>query len=481
MSAVPRIARNVALLYSARVTSTLLKFLLFIWIGRILGEATLGKFTFATVFTAFFSILLSLGLDDLLVREVARDKTAASKYLGNIASLRVILSAVVFGLIALVINLMGYPQDTRLAVYIFGGYVVFSSLTSLFRANFRAFEQMQWDSLLEILESVITASVGLLLLFRGFGLIEISLVFLFASIINFIIGFRLCDGKFAKIKFGFDIEFLKTMIKNAIPFCVTMLLILSIRMDTILLSTMKGDAIVGGYNAAYQVVLAFDPLALTFMSAVVPVISRFFISSQVMVQVAYEKSFKYLVILGFPMAVGGMILADKIILLLYGAPFTGSIIALQILIWNILLSCMNRPMLYTLGAINRQGTSALIIIVAVAVSIGLNYLLIPRWSYVGSAFATLVTGSLLTAAFWYAASKYGHRLSVGRLILKPMIASLAMGAIVYVGSWLVGANLLLLVAVGIAVYFLLLYFVRGFSMDDQRLFREAIRMGRRAP
>lgn len=53
-----------------------------------------------------------MGLSTLTTREVARDKKLANKYLGNIAMMKLILVTLTFGLIALTINLLGYPEQT---------------------------------------------------------------------------------------------------------------------------------------------------------------------------------------------------------------------------------------------------------------------------------------------------------------------------------------------------------------------------------
>ena len=100
---------------------------------------------------------------------------------------------------------------------------------------------------------------------------------------------------------------------------------------------MKGDAVVGWYNAAYQLVIGLKPIPRLFMNALFPLMSSYFASSNESFKVAYEKSFKYLLILGLPLAVGITLLADRFILLFYGQQFYPSIIALQILAWDILL------------------------------------------------------------------------------------------------------------------------------------------------
>lgn len=97
MSTVQRIAKNTAVLYAAHIVTALLTLLLVVFIARELGDITFGKYSFALAFTAIFAVFLDLGFLTLIVRDVARDKSLASKYLGNIAVIKVILSVIVFG------------------------------------------------------------------------------------------------------------------------------------------------------------------------------------------------------------------------------------------------------------------------------------------------------------------------------------------------------------------------------------------------
>lgn len=476
MSTVQRIAKNAITLYAAWIVGVILSLVLTVFVARILGDVIYGKYTFALVFTGFFGVLTNLGTDVVLIREVARDKSKATKYLGNFVVIRLILSAIVLALIALTINLMNYPWDTIIAVYIFGGYTIITSLTAIFRVTFRAFERMEYEALINVLGRIITTSLGLLVLFMGFGLIELAYVFLVASIVNLILSVLICAKRFAKLKLEIDLDFWKKSIKIAIPFSLSNIFVMVyVRIDTIMLSIMKGDAVVAWYNAAYNLVLTFEPIVFVFMTTVFPLMSRLFISSEESLRVIYEKSFKYLILLGLPISVGGMVLAGKIIPFLFGAEFTNSIIVLQILIWDCLLLCMYRPIMYLLGSINRQGTMALIGLGGAAVNVGLNLLLIPRFSYVGAGITTLVTESLVTAVSWYAVSKYFYRLPVHKIMVKPLIASVVMGAIVYFCSQVTSMSLALLIVLGAAVYFILLYLIRAFSEDDRSLFQEVVR------
>ena len=127
MSTIQRIAKNTTVLMIAQVAGYLLAFFSMMYIARYLGAAGFGILSFALALTGIFAVFGDLGLQPLTVREVAGDKSLALKYVANVSLMKVILAAVTFGLIALTVNLMGYPSETIKVVYLLALSVIFAA------------------------------------------------------------------------------------------------------------------------------------------------------------------------------------------------------------------------------------------------------------------------------------------------------------------------------------------------------------------
>jgi len=477
MSTVQRIAKNTAVLFAAQAVTAVLGLALSILIARTLGDVEFGNYSFALALTAIFAIFLDLGFNRLIVREVARDKSAAPKYLGNIAIIKAILSVVVFGLIALIINLLNYPHDITMAVLIFGLYIIFIAFGDLSRATFRAFERMEYEALVSIIRQVIITSLGIAAVLMGYGLIQIAYAFLIGGIFYFIINFSICRRKFATPKLEIDFNFLKTAAKTALPLSfISIATIIYFRIDTVMLSVMKGAAVVGWYNAAHNLVFALDPIPILFTAALFPFMATSFISSPDSLKATYERAQRYLLLLGLPLAVGTMLLSHRIILLFYGAQFTPAIVGLQILAWHILLFFMYNLLGNVLISINRQNQMAITAGSCALINVILNLALIPRFSYVGAAIATVITEAILFAVYFYFASKYLYRLPFHRVIIKPSIACAAMALFIHFCS---GINLAALIVLAAVIYFAVLCLLKGFDKEDFALLRQAIKLPRR--
>ena len=474
MNTVQRIAKNTTALFAAQFVVSILGLILTIFIARSLGAVIFGKYSFALAFTAIFAVFSDLGYNTLLIREVARDKSQASKYLNNVLCMRALLSFVIFALIVITINVMDYPADTKNVIYLFGIYTLIVSFSAVFKVTFRAFEKMEYEAGITIFTNIIRVSLGLLVLFLGYGLIELAWVFLFSGIFEFLISHLVCEKRFVKPKIELDFDFWKNTIKVALPLSMLSIFgLIYVRIDTIMLSMMKGDAVVGWYNAAYGLVLGFMPIPSLFLNAIFPLMSRYFVSSQDSLKVAYEKASKFLLILGLPLAVGITLLADRIILLLYGQQFYPSIIALQILAWALLLRFLFAPTGNVLVSTNKQNQMATVAGMGALLNVILNLILIPPLSYVGAAIATIITEIFILGIYFYMVSKSIHKLPLSNLIAKPLIACLVMGLFIY---FCAAMNLLLIISLSIIFYFTILYLIGGFSKDDIDLIRQIFKM-----
>ena len=79
MNTVQTIAKNTGALALAQIITMVLGLVLVIFIARFLGDVEFGKLAFAQSFTGILVIFADVGLSVLTVREVARNKSQASK------------------------------------------------------------------------------------------------------------------------------------------------------------------------------------------------------------------------------------------------------------------------------------------------------------------------------------------------------------------------------------------------------------------
>jgi len=474
MNTVKRIAKNTLLLFIAQAIGILLSIVLVIFLARFLFSEGYGRYSFVFSFIAIFAIFIDFGFNTLLTREIARNKNKLREYFNNAVSIRLILSALILFLIILTINLMNYSSDVKIAVYIIGISTIIGAFSALFNSVFRAFEKMEYEALTGIIEKVVIFSLSIFLLFLGYGLVAMCLVFLFGSIVNFFICLYIYKKKFVRIAFKFEKnnKIWSFLIKNGLPFALAgIFTIFYLKIDTIMLSVMKGDSVVGWYNAAQNITSSLSFIAGVFLASIFPIISGFFVTSKESLKKVYYLSFKYLFIITLPISVGIFLLSERIIILLFTSKYLPSIGALKILAWLQIFAFLGWLLGTFLNSMNKQKLFTYAVGIGALINIILNLMLIPSLSLYGAAIATLITQIAVFSVLFYFNYKSLGSINF-RFAIKSIVATIFMSLVILT---LDKFNLAIIIAVSAAVYFAVFYLIKGFSEEDKEILSRIIK------
>jgi len=458
---------NTAALFVMNVASAGLMFFFMVYLARHLGDVGFGKFSFAVSFTGLFGVLVHLGLDMLLTREIARDKGKSSYYVGLAAGIRVLSSIFTVGLIFLAINLMGYPSDTKTLVYVFGFYVVLSYFARLYKAVLQAHERMDQQALVEIASKLVVTLAGILVLHYGGGLYAVAGVFLLGSLVDFLLSMFVCARYYTAVSPRVDAVEWSRMLTEAFPFFLSYgLLMVSFRIDVVLLSFLQTDAVVGWYSAAYKFLEGLNMFPDIVVVAAFPVFSRLYKTSRGRLGAMYSNIVSFFLVLGLPMAVGTTILASDLVGVFFGSQFENAVVALRILVWSEVAVFVYYTTGTLLNAVNLQKTNLRAVALGACANVLINLALIPHFAHVGAAYAKLVSETLVAAYGIIALHQAGFRLKIGSLLAKVVLASAVMAAVVYHLQWL-GIKA---IPVGALTYFAALWlFWRPSSADIKKI------------
>jgi O-antigen/teichoic acid export membrane protein len=265
-----------------------------------------------------------------------------------------------------------------------------------------------------VIEKIILVSLVVFVLSSGYGLIEIGYVYVFAGVIGLVLSFLIVLMRITKPKLVIDLTLWRKLVIGGIPFALNALFaVFFFRIDTVMLSILKGDAAVGIYNAAYNPLLALSGIISGMLvAAIYPVMSRYFVSSRDSLEVITILSARYMAMIGFPIAVGCFMLADRFIALFYAGQYLASIIAFQILAFFIPLRFVSSVTGTLLTSINRQSIRTVSVGLSALFNIVLNAALIPYLSYIGAGIATVLSEVFLYFVFIYYINKHYKKLEL---------------------------------------------------------------------
>lgn len=475
MSQLKTIGKNSAALLIAQILSYVLAFFYTLYMARYLGADGYGSISLAISLTGIFGILVDMGLNTLLIREVARDKSKTNSFISNTALMKIFLSLFTLGAIYVFVNLSGYSEQVKTLIYIVYISVVIGSYSNIFGAVMQAEEKMEYLSVSTIISGLVIFFGTLIGIYFSLDVIYFAVLYVTSNGLNFIYISLIYLWKFSFPKIEIDFGFWKPVLKEAWPFGFTSLSgQLYTYVDTVMISLMQGTLVVGWYSAAYRLILTllFVPTAVNI--AIFPVMSRLYTSSKESLILLNERYFKYMLILGIPLGFGTTVLADKIILLIFGAEYTPSIIALQILIWTMVFTFIGASFVQLLQSINKQLILTKISFICLVFNVILNLILIPKYSYIGASVVTLITEIILVSYTIFISFRLGYGIDIKKntkIFFKVIGGALVMSAFLLYFS---NVNLFLLVIMGIILYFTIIYLTKTVDDVDKQLFKELI-------
>lgn len=482
MSTVKRIAKNASVTFIGDNLLKVLSTILVIFIARYLGDVEYGKFAFALSFTGLFFILMDLGTRILIVREIAQNKKEASKIVANVLMLKFLSSIFVYLIILVAAYGLGYGKETLIAVAIAAAGLIFDSLSMTVGSIFQAFEKLEIPALMKTIRIVVRFAITLPLLINGSSFLTILIAYAAVQFLDFMVSILICYKRFVALTFDFDKKLILHLLKKSFPFLLSGIFVtVYFRIDITLMSKLapeslygfynnvSRDAVIGWYSSAYNLLDAVTSIAVAVSASILPVAVVYFQDSKEKLIRLYSLSIKFLTYLSIPIAVGTTLLADKIILLLYGSAYSNAALALRILVWTFIPLCINYIMGAAMIAIHKEKEGVYVLFLNAVLNIILNLLLIPAFSLYGAAIATVLTEIFYFIGYYYVMSRHIGKLNILSLIFKPLISSLVMGLIVY---YFINLNMIVLIVLGAVAYSACMFFLKAINEEEVTLIKK---------
>jgi len=466
------LAKNSLASFLTQISTPLTSFILVFFIARRFGSGFLGEYSVSLSMYYIFQAVSSFGINLLITREVAQDNSKANNYIINGSFLAVIFSTVAASTMCLSVHLVTNANLVKQSVYILSTSLVFFTLAIVYQSICRAFEKLEYITVPNIAANIFKLCLGIFFLYQGYGLITLVIVILGSQIINSIISLYFASRFITTPLKKIDLHFcIKTILSLPVFTFIIIISTIRINIDVLFLTNLVGVKEAGFYSAAYKLVNLFKLGIGCYIMALRPTIFRTFVSSLPAFKTLCTESIRYLVIIVLPIIAGGMVLADRIIILVYKDSFFPSTGPLYILIWILLFYSINQVIANALIGGNYERKNLKANVFGLAVSIGLNLALIPRFGAIGAAIAT--SGSVLTVAIlqFYFIARNLFKINIFGLMLKPLISALLMTGVLILCK---NGNLILITLFCAVIYLIGLCSLKTFSKNDLAIIRDIL-------
>ncbi|WP_048190960.1 flippase [Methanobacterium sp. SMA-27] len=474
MNATQKLTKNIGSLFTSQSLSYLISLIYTIYLVRYLGVVNYGILSFALALTSILGIFADFGLNTLMTRELAIEKSLTNKYLNNIFSIKLLEVSILLILIILIVQIVGYPQQTVFVLYIMMIFLIFNTFSTFFSSLFQAYEKLEYQSIATVLNSLLMLVGILILIHYNNNLITFTLLYAIIGgvILIYYLFVSTTKFEFPLPKIEIDWNFWKPTIKTAAQFgLIGVFVTIYVWIDSVMLSFMQGNQAVGLYNAAYRIVLLLLFIPTVINAAIFPVMSRLYGSSSNSLSKIVEKYFKFMILIGIPIGVAITLLSSQIIIMIFGNAFLESTPALQILVWATVFTFGNAAFVQLFQSTDKQILLTKITFIGMIINITLNVILIPKFSYIAASFNTLITEFIILALVLILAKRLGY-IKNGKGLIKDSIiitiSSLIMGIFIWEFK---DYNLLILILTSAFIYLIILFALKGINNDDINIIR----------
>jgi O-antigen/teichoic acid export membrane protein len=469
-----RILRNIGYIFGGGVFRAVLTPLFLVIIARRLGAEDFGGYSFAFSLASILLVLGDMGLSKLVVRELSPRREEASRYLGGLLLLRLATGAAGILVLYAFIRWAGRRGDVGWALLLIGVSLVLSTgFRRLFDAIFQALEEMKYQACMDMVDVFLTFGLGVYAVRSGWGLQGVALAMFYGSTVASILDFLLLVRKVGRPRLQWELDFMKSLIKGALPFAgMGLITFLFGYMNTVIISLFRGDWQAGLFSGAYRVVWGMALIPATVMTAVFPYLSRTRGEGKAH-GVLVGRVVKYLSMLSLPFSLLLLLYSRQVMELLYGAEYSGGVPALAIMAAAPVFSFAYIPLADLLNAHYRHRRSLAALLTAALVNAFLCLVLVQLMGISGAAVATLAAEAVLLAAIlyfsWRDMGVHPASLAYWRVGLAALVA----------GVLLLSIRPFLPMFAGITLYFLfyfpMLRVARAFDGWDRELVLSALR------
>jgi O-antigen/teichoic acid export membrane protein len=426
-SAPGRVATNTLARAAGEAVAKLGSLAFYVVLARELGSTDYGAFMFALALTGALLIGAGFGTDELIARQVARERGEAGRYMSDVIALKSLTALALLGVAIGVVVIGGYRAESKLATRFIGLGVAAEVMAKSWGAIFQAHERLELVSAGLIIQRVLTAVVGIAVLLSGGGLVAAALVYMGGAAVG-LLAVELMWRRFTWAQRplptrGGAFE----LLRGGLPIGVAALLwVLLLKVDVLMLSFLTNNHEVGLYSSASRLIEGTQFIAWAFNAAMLPWIAR---TTGPALARGYMLGLKLLTSALTPVALTVACFAAPIIALLYGDEFAGAATPLALLAPTMMLYGLQSLSGTLLIARDAPGVLVRVAGGVAIENIAGNAVAIPLWGADGAAGVAL-SSSLLMAGLtmWYASGRAGS-FSAGRAFVGPALAGAALVAV----------------------------------------------------
>ena len=371
-----------------------------IYVARYLGPERFGLLSYASSFVGIFVALATLGLDEVVVRELVKTPEQREKILGTSFLLKLVGTLLMWAAILVAIPFTENDFQTNILIIIIAFGVLFQAF-NVIDLSFQADVKSKYVVHAQFVQLIISSIVKIILVFNEAPLIWFASVFFLDAIVlalGLVFTYLHNSNKIFSWKWSYETS--KNLLHDSWPLIFAGIVVsVYMKIDQLMIKEMLGAKEVGLYAAAVKLSEAWYFIPMAIASSLYPAIINARVFQKEVYYQKIQNLFDLMVWIAVSIALPTTFLSTLVVEFLYGKEYLGSSSVLIIHIWTgvfVFLGVASSKYLLAENFIKKTFYRTFI---GALLNIIMNYYLIRIIGIEGAAISTLV--SHFFAAYLY--------------------------------------------------------------------------------
>jgi O-antigen/teichoic acid export membrane protein len=460
-----RAGRDIAMQIVVRVINLALGVVVTALIARSLGRAGYGQWSTIFVVLTLVGYIANFGLENVAVREAARDPEREHEWIGAVILLRfvVLVPAILLSIIA--IFALHESRQMLVAGLILVITMPFSG-TGALQLVFRLRLNNLVPMLVLTLRSVLWAIAVAIIYWRGGSMITLAIALTvtnaIGSIAQTVAALKLADRRPKPSR-----ALLAPLMRASLPIGVSGLLIVAYaRIDQLIVFEVVGSSAAGLYGSVYNVLEQAQFVPIAILTTLAPIMAASWPNDRDRLLRTVRRASELMAIASFGALAFVVVAATPLVRLFFGQAFVAAAPALPVLGGAFVFICfsyLDDNLLLVLGLQRRR---LFIGLLALAVNVAGNLVFVPIVGFMGAAWMTLATEAVvLAASVRLILSELDVPLPKPGRVGRALLAAILLTGVLMLVSTL-SRSLAVYVVTSCICYPALLFGLRAFSLED---------------
>lgn len=304
-------------------------------VARYLGPEMYGIIAFATAVYAVGVIIVSLGIDDIIMKDMMQYREKQGNIQGSALFIKFTAAFIVYSII-FVYSFINYNGDKLYSILIISAAVLFQPL-SIFSCIFLITAQAKYTSIARMVSYTLSSLLKIILIIFKAPVIYFAFaVFIDYAVLYLTVILMYRYKNYTVSGWHIDFAYIKYILKSAVPlFLAVLFYTFYQKITVIIISSMYSDYASGIYSAAIRLTEIWYMVPAVLMTAFFPAV----VSAKQISEEEYKKRIKtlfYVATIPFlVMALFAALLSPFIIKFIYGQTYIQAGVVLSITIWSV--------------------------------------------------------------------------------------------------------------------------------------------------